>query len=215
MTDTEQKVIAITFDDGPNTGVTNEILDLAEKYDVRFSFFVVGQNINPESAKVMKRAHDMGCEINCHSFTHSYMDKMSADEIKDETDRTARLIYEAVGEYPKFFRPPYIAVSRTMYETIDLPFISGIGCDDWNPEITAAQRVSVITQNCGDGCIVLLHDSDGNSRTVEALKEIVPFFIDAGYKLVTVSELFAAKGIVPCSTEEILYSYAAKYGWKE
>ena len=125
-----KKVIAFTFDDGPNTKATAELLDIAEEYGVKFSFFVIGQNISEESAAVMKRAHDMGCEINSHSFTHSYMDKMSAEDIKDEMQRTSDLIFEHTGELPHFFQPPYIAVNRTMYDSIDLPFICGIGCGE-------------------------------------------------------------------------------------
>ena len=208
-----KKIIALTFDDGPNTTTTSAVLDLIEQYGIKASFFVIGKNINEQSAAVMKRAHDLGCEINSHSFTHSYMNEMSEEEIRDEMERTAKLIYDNVGEYPKFFRPPYIAVNSTMYDCIDLPFISGLGCNDWDDKVSVEKRVKFVTKRCGDGCIVLLHDAAGNTKTVEALKEIIPYMLEEGYVFVTTDELFKAKGIEPASDREIIYSYATETGW--
>ena len=209
-----KKVIALTFDDGPNTGVTNEILDIAEEYGIKFSFFVIGQNINDETAKAMQRAHSLGCEINTHSFTHSDMTKLTAEEITDEMDRTAELINRYVGEYPKFFRPPYIAVSPELYAAIDLPFISGIGCNDWEDKVSVEKRVKFLTEKCPEGCIVLLHDQATNEKTAEAVRQAVPMMLEEGFEFVTVSELFVAKGITPAADKEVIYSYATESGWK-
>lgn len=211
--ETEKKYIALTFDDGPNTTTTADILDVLEGFGVKASFFVIGQNINSGSGEVMKRAHDMGCEINSHSYTHSYMDKLEAEDIREEMEKTADLIYEYTGEYPKFFRPPYIAVNSTLYENVDIPFICGIGCNDWNQKIPSVKRVQVIERSCDDGDIILLHDAAGNDQTVEALKEIIPFYLEQGYEFVTVTELFKAKGITPSSDTEIIYSSATETGY--
>ena len=208
-----KKVIALTFDDGPNTGVTNEILDILEEYGIKASFFVIGQNIDEESAEAMQRAHSLGCEINSHSFTHSYMNEMSAEDIKDEMERTAQLIYDNVGEYPKFFRPPYIAVNETMFECIDLPFISGIGCNDWDDKVSVEKRVRFLTEKCPEGCIILMHDAAGNEKTVEAVRQSIPVMLENGFEFVTTSELFVAKGITPTS-DGIVYSYATETGWQ-
>lgn len=208
-----KKVIALTFDDGPNTGVTNEVLDVIEEYGIKASFFVIGQNIDDESAKVMQRAHSLGCEIDSHSFTHSYMNEMSAEDITDEMERTAQLIYDNVGEYPKFFRPPYIAVNETMFDCIDLPFISGLGCNDWDDSVSIEKRVRFLTEKCPEDCIILLHDAKDNEKTAVAVRQAIPIMLENGFEFVTVSELFAAKGIVPTS-DGIVYSYATETGWK-
>ena len=68
----EDKVIAITFDDGPNVTTTVKMLDMLEKHGVTASFFVNGMHINEESAKVMKRAYDMGCDIENHSYSRTH-----------------------------------------------------------------------------------------------------------------------------------------------
>ena len=65
------KVIALTFDDGPNVTCTPKVLDLLEKYGVKASFFLIGDNIDEQSAEVVKRAYTMGCEINNHSRSSS------------------------------------------------------------------------------------------------------------------------------------------------
>ena len=213
MKNKEKRVIALTFDDGPNTTTTRQILDIIEEYRIKASFFVVGRRINDKSAQMMNRAHSMGCEINSHSFSHSVMPQLSPAKIREELRRTEERIISAVGEPPRFFRPPYIVVSSAMYENIELPFIAGIGCDDWDKSVSVEERVSRITKECGDGSIILLHDSAGNTKTVRALRQIIPFYLDAGYSFLTVSELFRAKGIVPRSDKEIIYSRASENGF--
>ena len=86
--DPNKPVIALTFDDGPNTTTTIEMLDKLEKYDVVASFFVIGNHINDDTKDVIKRAYDMGCEINNHSRTHKSMTSLTAQEIKDEVEFT-------------------------------------------------------------------------------------------------------------------------------
>lgn len=198
------KVIALTFDDGPNTETTNEMLDVLEKHQVVASFFLIGNNIDDESAKSVKRAYDLGCEINNHSRSHGYMDKMTAEEIKEEFDFVDQKVLEITGEHTKFFRPPYIAVGEEMWENIDVPFISGIGCNDWDDKVTVERRVAVISKTVKDGCIILMHDAQGNHMTVEAVDQLIPMLKEQGYRFTTVSGLFEAKGIEP--TTRMIYT---------
>lgn len=202
------KVVALTFDDGPNTTTTNEVLDVLEKHNVVASFFLVGNNINNESAKTVKRAYDLGCEINNHSKSHGYMDKMTAEEIKAEFDFVDQKVLEITGERTKFFRPPYIAVSDLMWENIGAPFISGLGCNDWDNKVSVERRVSIITKSVRDGSIILMHDAQGNSKTVEAIDQIIPALKKQGYKFTTVSGLFQAKGVTPVTN--MIYSNAVQ-----
>lgn len=204
--DPEKPVIALTFDDGPNTTTTNEVLDLLEKYGVRASFFLVGDNINDDTAEVVKRAYDMGCEINNHSKTHSYMDKMAAEDIREEIAFVSDKVKEITGEPTAFFRPPYIAVNDIMYENIDMPFIAGVGCNDWEDSVDAELRVKRIKRQLRDGVIILLHDAQGNSQTVEALDTLIPFMLEEGYQFATVSELFEAKGVEISGDDLNLYN---------
>lgn len=206
----EVKYIALTFDDGPNATTTNEVIDKLEKYGIVASFFLVGNNVNDESAKAVKRAYDLGCEIDNHSRTHSNMTELSAEEIKAEFDYTDEKVYEITGEHTKFFRPPYITVHQIMFDNIDVPFIAGIGANDWEDRVTAEMRARMILKQAKDGDIILLHDAEGNSMTVEALDTIIPELQKQGYKFVTVTELFSAKGIIP-DMEKVYTNVTQKY----
>ncbi|MCM1523147.1 MAG: polysaccharide deacetylase family protein [Ruminococcus sp.] len=197
---------ALTFDDGPNTVTTPKILDILEKNNITASFFLVGNNITPESGRAVKRAYDMGCQICNHSKTHSVMPDLTAEEIRKEVRFVSQKVKEITGGDTAFFRPPYIAADDKMYDNIDMPFICGLGCDDWDDGVSVGERVERTLGQLTDGAIILLHDSEGNDKTVEAVKILVPEMKKRGYGFVTVSRLFEIKGVTPVPHERVLYS---------
>ena len=190
-------VIALTFDDGPNTVITPQVLDILEKEGIVASFFLIAQNITPESAEMVRRARAMGCDIENHTVTHPFMDKLSVEEILEEVKTCTEKIVEITGEAPEFFRPPFIAVNQAMYDNIDLTFICGMGCEDWVPAVTAQERIDRVLANAADGQIVLLHDMQWNQNTVDALKTIIPELKKRGYEFATVSQIFKMKNVTP------------------
>ncbi len=200
------KHIAFTFDDGPNTTVTPLVAEILEKYGGRGTFFVVGNNINDASAKVMKYVHLNGHEIDSHSLTHSDMTKFTAKQIADEIEMTDIRIRSVIGEETRFFRPPYIAYDQLMFDTIDKPFICGRGVDDWDKSVTVEQRINGLLEKAEDGGIILLHDQDDNYATVEALQFVLPRLAEQGYEFVTLSRLFRLKGVPPLTDRPIIYS---------
>ena len=189
--------IALTFDDGPNTVITPQVLDILEENGAVGTFFLIAQNINPESAEMVRRAVAMGCDIENHSVTHSFMDEMSPEQIREEVKTCSEKITAITGRAPEFFRPPFIRVSQEMYDNIELTFICGAGCEDWVPEVSAQTRIERVLANAEDGQIVLLHDMEWNVNTVEALKTIVPELKKRGYRFVTCAQLFAEAGVIP------------------
>lgn len=191
------KYLALAFDDGPNLTTESKMLDLLEKHKVPATFFVIGNNINEQTAENMKRAVKQGCEIGNHSLTHSMMSLMDEQQVKDEIEATSALIEKIVGERPKFFRPPYINVKPEMYDWIDLTFICGKGCQDWEADVDKDARREGILANAEPGAIYLLHDFEGNEATVEALDEAIPVLKKQGYKFVTVGELFQKLNCTP------------------
>ena len=199
--DKTKPLIALTFDDGPNTTTTNDVLDKLVEHQVPATFFLIGNNITEESGEVVKRAHALGCEIENHSLTHSYMNKMTAEEILAEIDATNSKIEELTGEKPKFFRPPYIATGQEMYDVIDMTFICGVGANDWDSAVGIEKRAQRIIEQADDGIIILLHDSEGNFMTVAALDEIITTLKEQGYQFVTLSELFELKGVNPAEDD--------------
>lgn len=192
-----RKLAVLTFDDGPTIGITDEILDILEENNAVASFFLIGQQITNETSYLVKRAHDMGCSIENHSRTHRVMPELTEQEIVREISYTTELIEDITGEKPEFFRPPYIAYDQKMYDFIDLAFICGYGCEDWVPSVTTQQRVERILHDIKPGNIILLHDMDGNTQTIEAIRIIIPELKKQGYEFVNIRELFKQSGIKP------------------
>ena len=184
------KYLALSFDDGPNLTTESKMLDVLAKHDVPATFFVIGNNINEESARNIRRALELGCEIGNHSLTHSMMSQMDEAQVKAEIEATSGLIGQITGQRPKLFRPPYIDVKPEMYDWIDLTFICGKGCEDWVATVGKEARREGIIANAEPGAIYLLHDFDGNEATVEALDEAIPVLKEQGYVFVTVAQLF-------------------------
>lgn len=202
----EPRLAALTFDDGPNPDTTLPLLDLLKAHGVPATFFVIGEKLTPDTAPITARAAEQGCEIANHSFSHPDMSGMTADEIAAQVGMTSARIRQITGREPAFFRPPYIAVSEEMFSQIGMPFIAGFGCDDFDPAVSTAERISRTMAQLRDGAVILLHDAAGNVQTVEAVRALIPQIRAAGYEFVTVSELFSRRQITP--QRRILYSYA-------
>lgn len=202
-----EKLIALTFDDGPNTTVTPQILDLFEEYDAKGTFFLIGQNINSMSEKSVKRAYDMGCEIANHSKSHTYITDKSEAEMLEEVSYVDDYVFRITGEHTKFFRAPFLNTSEQAFETIDQTFISGVMIEDVSTDPSG--RAAEILRVAKDGLIILMHDSEANQPTVDALKIALPELKKQGYRFVTVSELFKLQGEVPLGDRS--YSEVTKY----
>lgn len=200
------KKIALTFDDGPNTTTTIEVLNLLKKYGVTASFFLIADEINEESKKSVVACAEHGCEICNHSKTHRDMTKLSKEEIKEEIEYTDKVIEEITGYKPRFFRPPYILVSKDMVEVIDKPFICGIHGEDWESGVLAQQRADMILSQAEDNSIILMHDMTGNDETVKALDILIPKLLQEGFEFVTISRIFEAADAVPTVGTGIVYS---------
>ena len=200
------KLVALSFDDGPNDITTPKMLDLLGEFKVPASFFVIGQNINETTAKQMTRAISLGCEIQNHSYTHSLMTQLSQEVVAEEIRKTDELIEKFTGTKPWMFRPPFIDHNEAMHQVISHTFICGVGCEDWVPEKSAQQRYESVMAQVKDGDILLLHDFPGNDNTVEALRKLIPELKKQGYEFVTVTELFKRKNISPDSHNGKIYS---------
>lgn len=190
------KYISLTFDDGPNLGddsTMNDMLDILEKHGVTASFFLIGNKINENNIKVIKRAFEMGCDIENHSWTHPVMSDLSKEEIQKEYELCDKAIIKITGKKPEFFRPPYMAVSPLMHEVIETPFICGVGCQDWEADVSAEERFNKLMQARQDGVLYLLHVMEKNTATLEAVDRIIPILKEEGYTFVTVPQMFKIK----------------------
>jgi peptidoglycan/xylan/chitin deacetylase (PgdA/CDA1 family) len=197
------KLCAITFDDGPNLTTTVGVLDALERLSIQATFFLVGKNITPETAPVMKRALAQGCELQNHSWSHSHMTLLSPDAVRSEILKTSDAIESVTGVPPAFFRPPYFETNDGMAALAGMPMIGGVDCEDWVPSVSAGRRARLLLDRVEDGSIILLHDFGGNEASIDALELVVPELARRGYAFVTVSELFKMKGVDPARAETL------------
>ena len=186
------KLIALTFDDGPYSPVTDKILDTLEKNGARATFFVVGNRVATYADSV-KRASELGCEIGSHSYSHQNFTKVSVSGMKSELDKAAVEIEKVTGSRPKVVRPPEGATNESVRSHIGFPMVMwSVDSLDWKNR-DAQKDYEIVTQNVYDGCIVLMHDL--YPATAEAVARFVPELTAKGYKFVTFSELMEARGI--------------------
>lgn len=194
--DENEKIIALTFDDGPDKDYTPQVLDILKKYDAKATFFVVGENVG-WNKDILKRQFEEGHEIGNHTFTHINVAKKSYAEIDKEITETQEIVKEVIGIEPKLFRPPYRAISRNMCSIVkeknmNIILWSNLDPRDWsNPGVGyIAQTILNKVQN---GNIVVLHDYNNarvsKTQTIQALEIVIPKLKEQGYKFVTVSEL--------------------------
>ena len=198
--DPDKKIIALTFDDGPSTADTNgtsDLLDVLEQYDSRATFFCVGNNINDKSGPLLKRMVELGCEVGNHSYDHAQLTKLDAKGVHDEIDTTNELIKKYSGRDCRIIRPPYGAADNDIVPAnVSQPFIMwDVDTEDWK-SLNASKVIASVERYRNqdwDGAVRLMHDI--HPTTVEACKTLIPELVNAGYQLVTVSELAYLKGV--------------------
>ncbi len=196
--DPSKPMIALTFDDGPSKN-TEHILDLLEEYDVRATFFVVGNRVSTY-ADTAKRAVALGNEIGIHTWEHAKLTVLSPDEIASQITRTADAVKEYAGGTCAAVRPPGGACDDTVKQVAgQLGYILvnwSIDTLDWKTR-DADSTYNAIMSQAADGGIVLCHDL--YESTANAMDRVIPELIDQGYQLVTVSELLSYNtgGVTP------------------
>lgn len=197
-----EKVIALTFDDGPNDPYTGLILDALKRQQVKATFFLIGENVEryPETARRIKAE---GHLIGNHTCRHSRFDQSTAAEISQDIADGRRIITAVLGVTPTWFRPPYGINGPGMEETCRAQglAIAGWSADasDWNPH-PVEELVERIVSQATAGDIILLHDGwethPGADRrnTAAAVPLILEKLKAQGFRFVTVPDLLRAAG---------------------
>jgi peptidoglycan/xylan/chitin deacetylase (PgdA/CDA1 family) len=193
-----QKIVALTFDDGPSARYTPQILDLLKENGVHATFFVIGRNI-VKYPELVKREIDEGHAVGNHTWSHPFFTPFeSKKQLFHEITRTDSAIYNAAGVHASLYRAPHGWCSPWMVKSVE-----GMGYDvvnwtvdptDWkHPEANII--VKRVETSLGKSSIILLHDGlelkidPGQENTVQALREIITDFKAKGYRFVTVTEL--------------------------
>lgn len=185
------KLIALTFDDGPNFN-TNKVLDVLDKYNVKATFFVLGSRVI-NNKEIIKREYSSGMEIGNHTFSHLLLTKYEEDVISKEIENTSSAVFDVTGKYPRLFRPSYGAYNNVIKKIGDMPIIIwDVDTLDWKYH-NSRKIASRVINKVKDGDIILMHDI--YSATANSLNIIIPKLQSMGYNFVTIPELFYYKGI--------------------
>ena len=183
--DPDQPLVALTFDDGPGK-FTDELLDCLEANNSAATFFVLGQLVQTYPDTV-KRADKIGCEIANHTWDHLNATSAGAAAAAESVQKTSKAVEELLGKGTALYRPCYGAYNGDTLAEVGLPAIMwSIDTLDWKTR-DADSTFSKVQSDVYDGAIILMHDI--HQPTVEAAKRIIPYLVDEGYQLVTVSEL--------------------------
>lgn len=188
MANIQEKVVALTFDDGPDPIDTPDILDILKEKEVRSTFFVLGKAA--ESYPILlKRLVKEGHEIGNHSFNHDFQQR----HLVEEMNHTDQVVFAATGSHTYFYRPPGGFVSQAQLETTNrnghVVVLWSVDSKDWtNPGVN--RIVNNVMKNVFPGSIILMHDGGyQRTQTVKALGPIIDALRARGYRFVTLSEL--------------------------
>lgn len=204
------KQVALSFDDGPDPDWTPRILDILKKYNVKGTFFMIGEEAE-KYVGVMQRVYREGHEIGNHTFTHPDISEVSNTQVDLQLNLTERLFASKLGVQPLYFRPPYSIDQEpdTNDQAAPVDRIQGLGyitignkidTNDWdeNPRKSPKEITDSVFAQIADmdkrpwtrGSIILLHDGGGDrSATIAALPVLIETLRAHGYEIVPVSQL--------------------------
>lgn len=185
-----QKVIALTFDDGPSVGFSNEVLYILDKYNIKATFFLLGRHVQQYPERVLQM-HLKGHALANHSWSHPYR-QLSPERAAAEINHTSTWIQKAAGVKSQLFRPPggFLNNGLADYAKQQGQTVVMWSADSKDFNASAPTIIQNVLQQAGPGGIILLHDGGGDrTPTVVALPQIIEALLQQGYTFVTIPEL--------------------------
>ncbi|MNJ49953.1 Peptidoglycan-N-acetylmuramic acid deacetylase PdaC [compost metagenome] len=190
---TQDKVIAFTFDDGPNPLYTRQLIEIFSKVNGKATFFMLGDQIDAHE-DVTQEVLDAGHEIGNHTYTHPDLTTLTLQDAQSEILRMEERITGLTGKKPLTFRPPYFGINKDILQFVTDRGYYTIGAvngeaRDW--EQPGTEFIVEQTRKTVDkGKVLIFHDGYGDrSQSVEAVRLLLDELQAEGYRFVTVSEL--------------------------
>ncbi len=198
-TESSDKVVSLTFDDGPNPKYTKQVLDILREENIRGTFFLIGKNVEvyPEVAiDIVKQGHFIGN----HSYTHQWLLPLKTRKtLFKEVKKTEEVIYNTTGMRTQLFRPPHGIITPWMFYTLNEMGYKVVKWDNMTTDYitkTKPERIArKIVSNVKPGSIIVLHDGlnldyrANRENAIEALKIIVKELKERGYKFSSFNEI--------------------------
>jgi peptidoglycan/xylan/chitin deacetylase (PgdA/CDA1 family) len=198
--DPAKPMIAISFDDGCSPANNKRIVDALTEQGFHATFFYVSNwSQGAENQAEIKYAYSKGMEIANHTVSHPYLSQKSSSEIRQEADGCHNYLKSVIGAEPsKLLRLPYLDQGGAVKSTLtDYGLVTdAIDTEDYKDQTSTAQIVQTIknamANGSGNGAVVLCHET--KDKTAAAIEQLAPYIKEQGWQIVTISEMFEAKG---------------------
>lgn len=191
---TSEKEIAISFDDGPNAEFSPKIVSVLAEYNVPATFFMIGKNIQGNE-DIIRKIDAAGHTIGNHTFSHSFfIDFKSKTGFMYELDATSDIVYKLIQKRMKFFRPPFGVTTPHLARASKALNYTIIGWNIRSLDTTSDEEEAIakrVISQIKPGAIILFHDT--SAKTVRVLKQTLNFAIENGFKIVSMEELLKIK----------------------
>ena len=203
------RLLALTYDDGPNDPYTGRVMEVLERHGVKATFFLIGQFVGqkPEIARELVAA---GHVVGNHTWDHPNLIFSSTSQVRRQLEQAQKAIFDATGVSPKLFRPPFGGRSPATLRAVRgfglLPIMWNVTCYDWKAR-SSKEIAGHAQRQIHGGDIILLHDGGyhrigaDRSRTVAASDQILRRYRDEGYEFVTIPQMLEREG---CGADEVL-----------
>ena len=190
-----RKMVALTFDDGPDNLNTPKIIETLAKYHVKGNFFFIGEKVR-KFPSVAKEAYNQGNLVLSHSYYHNDLSKETSSEIKADLALTEKAFSDVIGIKPALLRPPYGAVNNTVISTgVQNGYkeiLWSIDTLDWSQKESSNIENNVL-KNIRNGDIILMHSNEDKAETAKALPNIIEGLKQRGFEIVTLQTLLNVK----------------------
>ena len=186
--------VALTFDDGPKAETTSVLLDGLSRRGIHATFFIIGENVAGNEDLLLRMDRE-GHQIGMHTFHHRSLAQVSGADFYAEVDELRRTLSGLLGRENFMLRPPYGMITPSNRARAGAPIILwSVDPEDWSDRDSDRQTAAIL-DHVTDGSIILLHDI--YAASVETALRVADELMARGYKLVTVEELFALRGMTP------------------
>ena len=199
--DTDQRIVALTYDDGPNPPYTDQVLDVLAKHDVKVTFFMIGNRIE-KHPETVNRVIAEGHQIGNHSYSHPLLGFLPSFYVQWEIEHTDNLLqqFNITGE--TVFRAPVLTRFLPVAWVLAKSNRSHISCNVWSWDWTTQNSDKItetVLKKTRPGSIIVLHDGKAENKnanrsgTVEATDKIITALKRDGYQFVRLSDCLAVR----------------------
>lgn len=203
-----EKRLALTYDDGPNDGHTQRLLEVLARHGVRATFFMIGRYVQERPA-IAREVASAGHVIGNHTFTHPNLALVSSLQIRIQIDECRRALQQTIGEHSNLFRPPFGGrrpETLRMVRSLGLePIMWNVTAFDWKASSADYVEKKVVSRVRG-GNVILLHDGShralglDRAHTVLATDRLITRYKAEGFEFVTIQEMLTAAKVTAART---------------